>query len=203
MLSTVDFQISHVGLWWSKSVIFAVLSSAPGQSHPSDYGCSLTCTFLNMKQKEKSWNVLVIKPFPDVHMHHTHLDITQVTPIWGNGNKRSCRTKGRTENWIYVLPPVVTLIFWIGRPSPMKLPICWVFMSWSRTSGVGLSGADEQLVPAHHPLPHVHLVQPDVGLPYQGLLHELASVGHQEKLQSRQRRHSLLSTHKNHSASPF
>lgn len=50
-------------------------------------------------------------------------------------------------------------------------------------SGVGLSGADKELVPADHSLPHVHLIQPDVGFPYQGLLHELASIGHQEKLE--------------------
>lgn len=42
-------------------------------------------------------------------------------------------------------------------------------------------------MPAHHPLPHVHFVQPDVGLPYQGLLHELTSVGYQEKLESHER----------------
>lgn len=50
-------------------------------------------------------------------------------------------------------------------------------------SGVGLGGADKELVPADHSLPHVHLIQPDIGLPYQGLLHELASIGHQEKLE--------------------
>lgn len=53
----------------------------------------------------------------------------------------------------------------------------------ARRSGVGRSGADKQLVPADHPLPHVHLIQPDVGLPYQGLLHELASIGNQEELE--------------------
>lgn len=49
-------------------------------------------------------------------------------------------------------------------------------------SGVGLSGTDEQLVPADHSLPHVHLVKPDVGFTYQGFLHELPSIRHQEKL---------------------
>lgn len=58
-----------------------------------------------------------------------------------------------------------------------------IFLVWS--SGVGLSGADEQLVPADHSLPHVHLVEPDVGFPYQGLLHELSSIRHQEKLEVR------------------
>lgn len=68
------------------------------------------------------------------------------------------------------------------------------FQVWR--SGVGQRGADEQLVPADHSLPHVHLVQPDVGLPYQGLLHELASVGHQEQLEihgrEKQMCHGLL-----------
>lgn len=45
-----------------------------------------------------------------------------------------------------------------------------------------LSRAGEQLVPADHALAQVHLVQPHVGLPDQGLLHELAAVGHQEQL---------------------
>lgn len=46
-----------------------------------------------------------------------------------------------------------------------------------------MAGADKQLVPADHSLPHVHLVQPDVGLSYQGLLHELSPIGHKEKLE--------------------
>ena len=64
----------------------------------------------------------------------------------------------------------------------LRLFFFFFFLVWC--SGVGLSGADEQLVPADHSLPHVHLIQPDVGFSYQGLLHELASVGHQEQLKS-------------------
>ena len=45
-----------------------------------------------------------------------------------------------------------------------------------------LSRAGQQLVPADHALAQVHLVQPHVGLTYQGLLDELAAVGHQEEL---------------------
>lgn len=59
-----------------------------------------------------------------------------------------------------------------------------------RCSGVGLGGADKQLVPADHSLPHVHLIQPNVGLSYQGLLHEFSSIGHEEKLQVDQRKES-------------
>lgn len=47
---------------------------------------------------------------------------------------------------------------------------------------VDLSGAGEQLVPAHHSLPQVYFVQPHVGLADQGLLHELAAVRHEEQL---------------------
>lgn len=69
-----------------------------------------------------------------------------------------------------------------------ELETFWLHLSliWRLVwcSGVGLSGADEQLVPADHSLPHVHLIQPDVGFSYKGLLHELASVGHQEHLKS-------------------
>lgn len=62
------------------------------------------------------------------------------------------------------------------------------FFSFSmRCSGVGLGGADKQLVPADHSLPHVHRVQPDVGFSYQGLLHELSPIGHKEKLEVDQR----------------
>lgn len=93
---------------------------------------------------------------------------------------------------VHLLPQLVSLLFshlswWIRRLSLAKPPTCWIFTSWARSSRVGLSGADKQLVPAHHPLPHVHFVQPDVGLPYQGLLHELTSVGYQEKLESHRR----------------
>lgn len=49
-------------------------------------------------------------------------------------------------------------------------------------SGLVVCGIDQQLVPADHPLSHVHLVQPDVGLSYQGLLHKLTPVRHQEQL---------------------
>lgn len=45
-----------------------------------------------------------------------------------------------------------------------------------------LGRAGEQLVPAHHPLAQVDLVQPHVGLPDESLLYELAPVGHQEEL---------------------
>ena len=55
-------------------------------------------------------------------------------------------------------------------------------------SGVGLSGADRQFVPADHPLPHVDLIQPDVGLSYERLLQKLPSTGHQEELRKRRRR---------------
>lgn len=53
-------------------------------------------------------------------------------------------------------------------------PLCYVGLVWS--SGVGLSGADKQLVPADHSLPHVHLIKPDVSFPDQGLLHKLPPV---------------------------
>lgn len=46
-----------------------------------------------------------------------------------------------------------------------------------------LGGAGEQLVPAHHSLAKVNFVQPHIGLPDQGLLHKLATVGHQEQLE--------------------
>lgn len=49
---------------------------------------------------------------------------------------------------------------------------------------VGQVGADKQFVPADHSFPHVDLVKPDVGLPYQGLLHKLPTIGHQEKLKT-------------------
>ncbi len=45
-----------------------------------------------------------------------------------------------------------------------------------------LGGAGEQLVPADHSLAQVDFVQPHVGLPDQGLLYKLATVGHQEQL---------------------
>lgn len=61
-----------------------------------------------------------------------------------------------------------------------SVPLLFLLLVWC--SGVGLSGADKQLVPADNSFPHVHLIQPDVGFPYQRLLHELASIGHQEKL---------------------
>ena len=46
-----------------------------------------------------------------------------------------------------------------------------------------LGGAGEQLVPAHHSLAKVDFVEPNVGLPDEGLLHKLAAVGNQEQLE--------------------
>ena len=51
-----------------------------------------------------------------------------------------------------------------------------------------LSRASQQFVPADHSLPHVHLIQPDVGLSDQGLLNELPPIGHQEELDRGERR---------------
>ena len=42
-------------------------------------------------------------------------------------------------------------------------------------------------MPADSPLAHVHLVQPDVGLADQSLLHELPTIGHEEKLRDGER----------------
>lgn len=158
ILHLISPFIVTVSLWWSASVISTEIIFVIEPSRPLDW-----------------------RP----HTHHNHCTITQLT-LTGGKEKSECRSKGRTEN---LLPQLASLLFshlsrWIRRLSLAKLPICCIFTSSVRSSGVGLSGADKQLVPAHHPLPHVHLVQPDVGLPYQGLLHELASVGYQEKLES-------------------
>lgn len=57
-----------------------------------------------------------------------------------------------------------------------------------------LSRAGEQLVPADHALAQVHLVQPHVGLANQGLLDELAAVGHQEQLARGEKSRTLASS---------
>lgn len=52
----------------------------------------------------------------------------------------------------------------------------------SRLLRVDLSRAGDQLVPTHHTFAQVHFVQPHIGLPDQGLLHKLATIGHQKQL---------------------
>lgn len=168
----------------------------------------------NKDRKEKLKSSLSLnRPeyLTDVHTHHNHWTVTQLTLTGAKKKIMNVWVKEELKiEPVHLLPQLVTLLFshlswWIRRLSIAKPPTCWIFTSWARSSRVGLSGADKQLVPAHHPLPHVHFVQPDVGLPYQGLLHELTSIGYQEKLESHGRErekasYSPTSTQKGHYA---
>lgn len=107
-----------------------------------------------------------------------------ITSFLPHCNLRANKKKNRGLIRSLLLTPFRFLVKLDFRAKIHRRP----FFSFSmRCSGVGLGGADKQLVPADHSLPHVHRVQPDVGFSYQGLLHELSPIGHKEKLEVDQR----------------
>lgn len=119
--------------------------------------------------------------------------------IFQNSSYPSPETKVEKRDFFFVLFRRDTTLFLphnkTGPASQMldpSLPRCqkplrafWglVFFWVSLLLWVDLGGAGEQLVPAHHTLTKVDFVQPDIGLPDQGLLHKLTTVGHQEQLE--------------------